>query len=151
MTITSAPPRKATDLALDSFWETVPPLWGQIRAHIRLTATERFRISVEQFQVLRLIRTGHGSVSELAAAKKISRPAISQAAEVLVKKGLLTRVQSKEDRRCVDLVLTKAGNNLLDTVFKETRRWMKEQMRKLSPDELETIAQAMEIMKKMLD
>ena len=60
-------------------------------------------------------------VSELATAKNISRPAISQAVEILVKKGLLTRVPSREDRRCVDLVLTEAGNHLLDTVFKETR------------------------------
>ena len=137
--------------AIDRFWETVPPLWNSIRSHIRATATANFDITVEQFHVLRYVRRGTDSVSELATAKNISRPAISQAVEVLVKKGLLTRVQSKEDRRCVDLVLTKDGNNLLDTVFKETRGWMKEQMHDLSPDELETIATAMEIMKKMLD
>ncbi len=65
-------------------------------------------------------------MSELAAAKNISRPAISQAVDVLVKKGFLTRVQSTEDRRYVDLALTEAGNTLLDTVFKETRGWMKQ-------------------------
>ena len=137
--------------AIDRFWETVPPLWNSIRSHIRATATANFDISVEQFHVLRYVRRGTDSVSELATAKNISRPAISQAVEVLVKKGLLTRVPSKEDRRCVDLVLTEAGNNLLDTVFKETRGWMKERMRDLSPDELETVLRSMEIMKKMLD
>lgn len=137
--------------AIDRFWETIPPLWNSVRSHIRATATANFDISVEQFHVLRYVRRGTDSVSELATAKNISRPAISQAVEVLVKKGLLTRVQSKEDRRCVDLVLTKAGNELLDTVFKETRGWMKELMGELSPDELETITRSMEIMKKMLD
>lgn len=137
--------------AIDRFWETVPPLWNSIRSHIRATATANFDISVEQFHVLRYVRRGTDSVSELATAKNISRPAISQAVEVLVKKGLLTRVPSKEDRRCVDLVLTSAGNHLLDTVFKETRDWMKERMGGLSPEELETIAKAMEIMKKMVD
>lgn len=137
--------------AIDRFWETVPPLWNSIRSHIRATATASFDISVEQFHVLRYVRRGTDSVSELATAKNISRPAISQAVEVLVKKGLLTRVPSKEDRRCIELVLTQAGDNLLDTVFKETRGWMKERMRELSPDELETIAKSMEIMKKMLD
>lgn len=137
--------------AIDRFWETVPPLWNSIRSHIRATATASFDISVEQFHVLRYVRRGTDSVSELATAKNISRPAISQAVEVLVKKGLLTRVPSKEDRRCIELVLTEAGDNLLDTVFKETRGWMKERMRELSPDELETIAKSMEIMKKMLD
>lgn len=139
------------DRAIDRFWETVPPLWNSIRYHIRATATAKFDISVEQFHVLRYVRRGTDSVSELATAKNISRPAISQAVEILVKKGLLTRVPSKEDRRCVDLVLTEAGNHLLDTVFKETRGWMKERMGELSPEELETIARAMEIMKKMVD
>jgi len=137
--------------AIDRFWETVPPLWNSVRSHIRATATANFDISVEQFHVLRYVRRGTDSVSELATAKNISRPAISQAVEILVKKGLLTRVPKKEDRRCVDLVLTKAGNDLLDTVFKETRRWMKEQMQDLNSEELETITRAMEIMKKMMD
>jgi DNA-binding MarR family transcriptional regulator len=136
--------------AIDRFWETVPPLWGTIRTHIRVAATAKFDITVEQFHILRHVRRGTGSISELATAKNISRPAISQAVEVLVKKGLLTRVQSTQDRRFVELALTEAGNELLDTVFKETRDWMKQQMNALSNDELETIAKAMEVLKKML-
>lgn len=139
------------DQAIDRFWETVPPLWNFVRSHIRTTATANFDITVEQFHVLRYIRRGTGSMSELATAKNISRPAISQAVEVLVKKGLLTRVQSTHDRRYVDLALTDAGNNLLDTVFKETRAWMKGRMNKLNADELETIAKAMEVMKRMME
>jgi DNA-binding MarR family transcriptional regulator len=144
------PTESLRERAIDRFWETVPPLWNSIRSHIRATATANFDISVEQFHVLRYVRRGTDTVSDLATAKNISRPAISQAVEVLVKKGLLTRVQSKEDRRSADLVLTKAGNNLLDTVFQETRGWMNEQMQALSPDELETVLDALEIMKKML-
>jgi len=137
--------------AIDRFWETVPPLWNTVRSHIRTTATAKFDISVEQFHVLRYVRRGTDSMSELATAKNISRPAISQAVDVLVKKGLLTRVQSTQDRRYVDLALTNAGNNLLDTVFQENRKWMKERMCTMSAGELETIAKAMEIMKKMLE
>lgn len=136
--------------AIDRFWETVPPLWGLIRTHIRAAATEKFEISVEQFHILRHVRRGIGTMSELATAKNISRPAISQAVEILVKKGLLTRVQSTQDRRFVELALTGAGNDLLDTVFQETRAWMKERMCNLSAHELDTIAQAMESLKKML-
>ena len=146
-----SPSEKLRDRTIDRFWETVPPLWNSIRSHIRATATANFDITVEQFHVLRYVRRGTDSVSELATAKNISRPAISQAVEILVKKGLLSRVPSKEDRRFVELVLTEAGNNLLDAVFKETRGWMKEHMREMSTDDLETIAKAMEIMKKMVD
>jgi DNA-binding MarR family transcriptional regulator len=139
------------DQAIDRFWETVPPLWNFVRSHIRSTATANFEITVEQFHVLRYVRRGKDSMSELAIAKNISRPAISQAVEVLVKKGLLTRIQSTQDRRCVDLALTDAGNHLLDTVFKETRGWMRERMNTLTVDELETISKAMEALKKMLE
>ena len=137
--------------AIDRFWETVPPLWNFVRSYIRATATGNFDITVEQFHVLRYVRRGNESMSELATAKNISRPAISQAVDVLVKKGFLTRIQSTTDRRYVELELTDAGNALLNTVFKETRDWMKERMGKLSADELETIAKAMEAMKKMLE
>ena len=139
------------DQAIDRFWETVPPLWNTVRSHIRTVATAKFDITVEQFHILRFVRRGTASMSELATAKNISRPAMSQAVEILVKKGLLTRVQSTQDRRYVDLALTAAGNQLLDTVFQDTRAWMKERMHGLTVAELETIGRAMEAMKKMLE
>jgi DNA-binding MarR family transcriptional regulator len=135
--------------AIDRFWETVPPLWNFVRSHLRATATGNFDITVEQFHVLRYVRRGPNSMSELATAKNISRPAISQAVDVLVKKGLLTRIHSTTDRRFVELALTDEGNALLDTVFKENRGWMRERMKDLSAGELETITQAMEVLKKI--
>jgi DNA-binding MarR family transcriptional regulator len=139
------------DQAIDRFWETVPPLWNTVRSHIRTVATAKFDITVEQFHILRFVRRGTASMSELATAKNISRPAMSQAVEILVKKGLLTRVQSTQDRRYFDLALTEAGNKLLDTVFQDARAWMKERMHGLTVAELETIGRAMEAMKKMLE
>ena len=142
---------KLRDQAIDRFWETVPPLWNTVGSHILSTATAKFDITVEQFHILRFVRRGTASMSELAAAKNISRPAMSQAVEVLVKKGLLTRVHSTQDRRYVDLALTHAGDQLLDTVFQDTREWMKERMQGLSASNLEAILQGMDVMKKMLE
>lgn len=139
------------DQAIDRFWETIPPLWNLVRSHIRATATGNFDITVEQFHVLRHVRRGIASMSDLAAAKNISRPAISQTVDTLVRKGLLTRVQSAQDRRVVDLALTEEGIALLDAVFEATREWMKERMSGMSAEELETIAKAMTMMKKMLE
>ena len=122
MTPTLALTNTTTEEALDRFWENVPPLWGQVRGHIRHAATEEFRIGIEQFQVLRLIRAGKGSVSEIAAARNISRPAVSQAVDALANRGLLTRTQDSEDRRHMELALTRSGDELLDAVFENTRR-----------------------------
>ncbi|WKZ41629.1 MAG: MarR family transcriptional regulator [Anaerolineales bacterium] len=141
---------KLREQVIDRFWETVPPVWNFVRSHIRATATGNFDITVEQFHVLRFVRRDM-SISELATAKNISRPAISQAVDVLVKKGLVIRVQSTQDRRYVELTLTPEGDALLDAVFKETRGWMKERMSKLSAEELGIISKAMEALKKILD
>ena len=140
-----------TDLALDRFWETIPPLWSQVRAHVRAMAMEQFSVSVEQFQLLRLVRSGRTSVSALAAAKNISRPAISQAVDVLVLKRMLTRTQDVDDRRHSQLALTKAGDAMLDIIFEDTRAWMRLKLGSLSQSELESISEAMHSLKKMLD
>jgi DNA-binding MarR family transcriptional regulator len=49
------------------------------------------------------------------------------------------------------VALTPAGNDLLDSVFKQTRSWMKERMKGLSSSELETIVKAMNVLKKMVE
>ena len=69
---------------------------------------------------------GFTSVSELAAIRQISRPAISQAVDVLVEKGLISRQQEAEDRRFVHLLLTPNGEALLNKIFQENRAWMME-------------------------
>ena len=141
---------KVLEQTLDKFWETIPPLWGYIRAHIRAIATENFDISVEQFHILRYIRRGDCSVSELADARNISRPAISQGVDALVNKGLVMRRQSEEDRRYVELELTPEGNALLDSVFQNTREWMKSSLESFSQEELELAMRGMEMLKKMI-
>ena len=74
---------------IEKFWETVPPVWNLVRGNLRGIVSEQFDISVDQFHILRHIRKGFSSVSDLASARQISRPAVSQAVELLVEKGLL--------------------------------------------------------------
>lgn len=135
--------QEALDETLDQFWETVPMVWNQIRSHLRTIATEQFNITVEQFHVLRIIRKGFTSVSEIADARGISRPAVSQAVDTLVEKGLLTRRQVKNDRRFVHLELTPAGEDLLDQIFQQNRAWMKQKMTVLSASDLSQITEAL--------
>ncbi len=144
-------PVRVRDEAIDRLWETLPPVWSMIRSRIRAEATGRFDLTVEQFQILRLIRRGACSVSEIATARGISRPAVSQGVEALVKKGLLRRAENAEDRRYVELGLTASGNSLLDEVFGKTRTWMKERMGRLSAGELAAVAEGMQALHKMLD
>jgi DNA-binding MarR family transcriptional regulator len=87
----------------------------------------------------------------VAAARNISRSAVSQAVDVLVNKRLLTRTQDSEDRRHTQLALTPAGNSMLDAIFKDTRAWIRPKLAALSERELETIVEAMASLRKLLD
>ncbi len=137
--------------AIDQFWDTVPRVWNIIRGHVRTIAAEQFEISVEQFHVLRHIRKGLTSVKDIAEARQISRPAISQASEALVEKGLITRREEVGDRRYVHLALTPEGDELLNQIFQQNRAWMKEQMASLSADEIETISAGLRHLKSAFD
>lgn len=134
--------------AIERFWETFPPVWDLIRAHVRSIAFEQFNISVAQFQILRLIRRGRASVSELAEIKQISRSAISQAVDILVGRGLIIRHQNSEDRRCYKLLLTDEGSELLSNIYKQNRVWMSEKMISVSSDESLLIMQGLDILKR---
>jgi DNA-binding MarR family transcriptional regulator len=135
-------------LAIDRFWETIPPVWNTVRGNVRCFAAEAKEITLDQFHILRHIRRGRGSVSELAEIQQISRPAISQAVDILVDKGLVSRTTDADDRRYIRLELTPSGNDLLSSIFKQNRAWMMEKMAGLSPDEIDSIVHGLEILKK---
>ena len=136
---------------IDTFWGTVPPVWNRIKSNIRSIAVEHYNISVEQFHILRHIRKGLTSVSELAQVKQISRSAISQAVDVLVERGLVGRQYNPQDRRNILLELTVSGNQLLDTIWEKNRIWMQSQMVSLSEQDLQTLTHGMKILAATFD
>lgn len=136
---------------IDRFWESLPPTWSRVREHLRLVVSANCDITVEQFHVLRHIWKGSHTISDLATAKQISRPAISQAVEVLVEKGLITRRQSRADRRYVELELTDIGLALLNQIFVLNRAWMVEKMSVLTAGEAESIQSGLAALRKAFD
>jgi DNA-binding MarR family transcriptional regulator len=136
---------------IDRFWESLPPAWSRVREHLRLVVSANCDITVEQFHVLRHIWKGSRTISDLATAKQISRPAISQAVEVLVEKGLITRRQSRADRRYVELELTDSGLALLNQIFALNRAWMAEKMSVLTTGEAESIQSGLAALRKAID
>lgn len=137
--------------AIDRFWAVFPSIWHQVRAHIHQAALEGSDITVSQFHLLRRIHGGVGSVSALAAAGHISRPAISRMVDVLVNKNLVSRTQNPEDRRQVMLALTGEGEALLKIIFDNTHLWMSDRLIQLELDELATIVKGIEALKKAFD
>ncbi|MBK8050778.1 MAG: MarR family transcriptional regulator [Anaerolineales bacterium] len=138
------PPTTARQALVDRFWEVIPPVWNEVRSHVRAIAVEEFGITIEQFHILRHIRKGIDSMSELADAKQISRPAISQAVDLLVDKGLIIRQQNPTDRRYVNLSLSPSGDELINAIFKQNRAWMIDRFAALSDAEVSTMLLGMD-------
>jgi DNA-binding MarR family transcriptional regulator len=146
MSTAESPSDRQLTAAIDGFWATFPPVWNRIKGNVRGTAVENYAISVEQFHILRHIRKGLASVSELAEAKQISRSAVSQAVDGLVERGLICRRQNDRDRRNIPLELTPEGNTLLDAVWDKNRAWMRTHMAGLTAQELEAVTCGLEIL-----
>ncbi|MGD0753319.1 MAG: MarR family transcriptional regulator [Anaerolineales bacterium] len=146
MLVTDNTTEQLIPAAIEAFWSTIPPVWNRVKANVRAIALEHYDISVEQFHILRHIRRGLTSVSELAEVKQISRSAVSQAVDILVARGLICRHQNALDRRNIPLELTEAGNALLDTIWGKNRAWMKNRMVSLTEMDLKTLTCAMEIL-----
>jgi DNA-binding MarR family transcriptional regulator len=131
---------------IDKYWESVPPAWRQTRSQIRGIAVEKFQMTEEQFQVLRRIRKGSGSVSALAQASQTSRSAVSKAVDALVRRGLVVRSQDPDDRRNIPLALTDEGQRVMSAIFSEAEAWLSARFAPLNPQEIESLLQGLEIL-----
>jgi DNA-binding MarR family transcriptional regulator len=136
---------------IDRFWEAVPPAWSRVRSQLRDTACQQHGITVEQFHVLRHIRKGAGSISDLATQKRISRSAISQAIDGLVSLGLVTRTENTTDRRFVTVALTERGDALLNAIHHSNRIWLLARLSALSDEEIGTLQRGLEILNKSIN
>jgi DNA-binding MarR family transcriptional regulator len=132
---------------IDQFWETVPMVWNLIHSHLRLIAAEQFDISVEQYQVMRHIRKGLTSVKDIADARQISRPAVSQVVDLLVEKDLVTRREEAGDRRYVHLALTPLGEDLINEMYQQNRAWMMEKLASINAEDLNLITEGLALLK----
>jgi DNA-binding MarR family transcriptional regulator len=135
-------------ILIDKFWETIPPAWHATQAVIRGAAAEKFHLTVGQFQVLRRIRQGIASVSAIADGSRTSRSSVSNAVEVLVRRGLVSRSQNPDDRRNLPLALTGEGERALAAIYAEAEAWLAARFARLNSGELDQALQAMEILQK---
>lgn len=134
---------------IERFWETIPPVWHNVRAFVDKNAREK-NLTMGGYWIMRGIRHGKDTVSELAQRGHLSRPAISRAVDTLVVKGLVSRTNDPSDRRHVKLSLTEDGEQLLFSLREETKDWMACRFRQLKEQELETLLEAFELLNKSL-
>ena len=110
-----------------------------MRALTRYAAAgiEETGLGLSDFGVLEaLLHKGPLPVNTIGPIVDLPPGSISIAVDRLVAKGLVSRVESAEDRRVRIVALTPRGKALIDSAFRKHSRQMKEVFCELSPHEL---------------
>src|SRR5246500_5945479 len=105
---------------------------------------ERTQLGDSDFRVLEvLLHKGALPVNTIGPIVNLTPGSISIAVERLVEKGLVSRVESAEDRRVRMVALTPAGKNLIVAAFKKHTAQMRRVFSTLSAGELRDFEMAL--------
>ncbi|GAA1924796.1 hypothetical protein GCM10009775_16350 [Microbacterium aoyamense] len=104
-----------------------------------------------QFAVLAaLFVHGPHTLGELADRERVSAPAMNRTVNCLQDSGYLTRSADENDGRKVVIALTDEGRAVVDETARRRDAWVEEALADLSAAERTTLAQAAEIMQRMV-
>ena len=127
--------------------ETIPYVMGSFRAEMR--SNRPSDLSVPQFRALIFLHHHCDvSLSEVAEQLGLTLPSASKLVNGLVKRELVTRQISAEDRRRAVIALTSAGRSTLQTVWKHAVAHLTEHFSVLSEDERQEVMRAMWILQR---
>lgn len=122
--------------------DTVPLIMQFIRVEMRRSRGPG--VSVPQFRVLTYLnRTEGASLSAVADRVGLSLPAMSRLVDGLVRRELVRREESAEDRRRVTLRLTNLGKELVRTSRVGAQAHLAEALTALAPSDRAEVAEAM--------
>ena len=128
----------------------LPPVMWFIRCQMRKHRTRG--LSVPQFRALALVdRHPTASLSLVAEHLGSSQPSASRLISGLVSRGFITRTESPEDRRQINLILTPRGKTVLRDAQQATRESVAAEIEKLSGAERATIESAMKTLREVFD
>ena len=108
-------------------------------------------LTLTQVRLLRLLDAGARLTSELALRLGVSASTVSAAVDGLVRRGLVARVPSAEDRRTVPLEVTEAGAAAVRAARIRQERVLAGLFAALSPDERRALAEGMQALGRALE
>jgi DNA-binding MarR family transcriptional regulator len=107
-------------------------------------------LSVPQFRTLLYIhRHPDASLTDVAEYLGSTAPSTSALVDGIVARHLVTRQESRVDRRRITLNLTDEGKSILDAAHEETQAFLAEILAGLSDLERETVMQAMRALRQI--
>lgn len=108
-------------------------------------------VAPHQMSVIIRLAASSRTSGELAAIERVSAPSMSRTVGKLVDLGLVERAPDDEDGRVVRLSLTAAGQQQLDEHRARRDAWMTERLAGLTEQERELLAEASELLNKVVD
>lgn len=98
-----------------------------------------------------LTHKGKMKISDLSEKLGLSNSTVSGIVDRLEKQGLVERIRSTEDRRVVYVDVTKEFRECANEKFKGIENKFESIMNEATPEELDTILNGLETLKKVLD
>jgi MarR family transcriptional regulator, organic hydroperoxide resistance regulator len=109
-------------------------------------------ITIPQLKSLFFIRNQETTnLSKLAAALNVTPTNVTGIVDRLVKKGLVTRTESDQDRRILLLRATSEGEELVSKLRETRRGYMSEILGHMNADELAALAQGYSLLVKAVE
>ncbi len=105
-------------------------------------ALKPFEVSLQQFNVLRILRGQKGKPANLSTLNERMVTKMSNTTRLVDKllvKGFVTRAVCETNRRKVEIVITDLGMEILAQMDKEVKSAEKKAVSNLTQDELETL------------
>lgn len=137
---------KMLDTCAHELMDIAPQIMQSIRVEMRRGRSSD--ISIPQFRTLRFIQSyPDSSLSNLAEHLGLTLPSVSKLVDGLVKQKLVVRQASTTDRRRLKLLLTQTGSSIVDSARASGQSSLAKKMNRLSDGELQTICQAMKLLR----
>jgi DNA-binding MarR family transcriptional regulator len=108
-------------------------------------------VSRTEAGVLRALADEPCRITELAAREGLTQPGITLLVNRIQERGWVSREPDPTDRRAVLVTLTPAGQKTVDRLRAEYRALLHEEMATLADDDVQTLADAIEILDRLIE
>lgn len=141
--------RESAGHSLDEIAEAIP----QRAATLSRVFLARTSVAVSRTEtgVLSALSRRPRRITELAAREGVTQPAITRLVDRLANRGWVVRGADPADGRVVLVRLTEHGRATLDQLRAEYRATMHEEMAVLNEHEVQTLADAIEILDRLIE
>lgn len=127
------------------------PVLLRLHRALRTEAHELGVTSTQASLLAAITRSPNIGLGELAAQEHLTSPTLVNHIDKLEAAGFVERVRCQSpDRRRVEITITAAGTEILETLRERRTAWLAAHLEQLTPDDLAAIAAAIEPLSKLV-